>query len=64
VCMGTAGAPGTTAALVPPLPLMARVVDRGALSGPSDVAAFEMFGTPVRGLPPPYHMICFYRVDY
>jgi hypothetical protein len=43
---------------------MARVVDRGALSGPSDVAAFEMFGTPVRGLPPPYHMICFYRVDY
>jgi hypothetical protein len=29
------------------LPLMARVVDRGPLTGASDVAAFEMFGTPV-----------------
>ena len=35
-------------ASVPPLPLLARVVDRGALTGPSDIAAFEMFGTPVR----------------
>ena len=39
------------AATVPPLPLLARMVDRGALSGPSDIASFEMFGTPVRHTP-------------
>eukprot|EP00959_Pyramimonas_sp_CCMP1952_P353054 7396509-Pyramimonas_sp.AAC.3 len=28
---------------------MARVVDRGPLTGAADVASFEMFGTPVGG---------------